>query len=100
LEDKHGCFGVEVLAAVSPTSQHPKHCYLERFWRTWMIWSSFLMDSLLGVVEPMLSAPSDPPSGLLVSKTERARSLGLFVRVGFVWGEEAGDDTRGGWRDC
>lgn len=64
-----------------------------------MIWSSFLMESLLGL-EPKPSVPSEPPSALVVSDPARARSLGLLVRVGFVWGDDAGDDTRGGWRDC
>ena len=60
-----------------------------------MIWSSFLMDSLLGM-EAWLPGLSDPPSWPPVSKAERTRSLGLFVRAGLVWGEEAGDETRGG----
>jgi hypothetical protein len=64
-----------------------------------MIWSSFLMESLLGM-EPTLSVLSDLSSKLVASDPERTRSLGLFVRAGFVWGEEAGDATRGGWRDC
>jgi hypothetical protein len=64
-----------------------------------MIWSSFLMESLLGT-EPKLSVLSDPPSWLVVSEAARTRSLGLFVLAGFVWGEDAGDETRGGWRDC
>ena len=49
---------------------------------------------LLALSEPIAS---DPARALLV---EAIASLGLLVLAGLVWGEEAGDDTRGGCRGC
>ena len=53
--------------------------------RTWMIWSNFLIDSRLGpgagVSEPSVSRPS---RRVVMSRLLRGRSLGLFVRAGFV----------------
>ena len=59
----------------------------------------------------MATVPSplcDPeaPSGPSASDATRCRaddpgaSLWLFVREGLVWGEDAGDATLGGCRDC
>ena len=39
----------------------------------------------------------DPDRGRTAAATS---SLGLLVRVGFVWGEEAGEATLAGWRGC
>lgn len=76
--------------------------------RTWMIWSNFLTASLLGV--PACMTPLSPlPSSAslypgisdvdLVCELEPS-SLGLFVLVGFVLGDEAGDAVTGGGRGC
>lgn len=74
---------------------------------TWTIWSSFLIDSRLGPEDEDASPLSGVPvaSCLEVASEPVLRcppmfSLGLFVRVGFVWGDEAGEDTLGGCRDC
>ena len=72
--------------------------------RTWTIWSSFLMESRLGPVEALSALPG-PPGPSVAGRSETGRdlgvvSLGLFVLVGFVWGEEAGEETLGGCRGC
>jgi hypothetical protein len=95
LQDNDGCFAIVVLVGGSATSSIQRTTVV----RTWMIWSSFLMEALLGT-ESKLSLLSDPPSWFVVSEAARTRSLGLFVCVGFVWGDDAGDETRGGWRNC
>lgn len=76
-------------------------------WPTCMIWSSFLMDSLLG---PATGAA--PPSVIAAvscadaAEPSRARpaaampSRRLLVLEGFVCGEDAGEAARGGCRDC
>ena len=59
------------------------------------------MDSLVGP-RPALSALSGlvAPSRPAESKSGRARSLGLLDRAGFAWGDDVGDETRGGCLDC
>lgn len=73
--------------------------------RTCIIWSSFLMDSFVGppdvrpVADETPLSPPPPPSsdgpGGAASEVARERlvsaSLGLFVRVGLVWGCVAGE---------
>lgn len=72
---------------------------------TCMIWSSFLIESRLGP-ERLPSPPSARfvSSGLVDSDEALVcppkPCLELFVLVGFVWGEEAGDDTLGGCLGC
>jgi hypothetical protein len=77
-------------------------------WKFWMIWSSFFIDSADG---PPAAGGAGSKRGEGVgsrfeaaepARTRPARlsSLGLFVRVGFVCGEEAGDETRGEGRAC
>lgn len=76
--------------------------------RTWMIWSSFLIDSADGPPAAGAAGSSrgeGAGSRLEAPEPARARpvrpsSLGLFVRDGFVWGDEAGDETRGDGRAC
>lgn len=58
---------------------------------TWMIWSSFFTDSLLG--------PESEPGalgfgGVAEPRPSREASLELLVRAGLVWGEAAGDEAR------
>lgn len=67
---------------------------------TCIIWSSFFTASLLGPfvgitpLSPLPSSPSLDPGILGPS------SLGLFVRDGFVRGDEAGDAVTGDGRGC
>lgn len=68
--------------------------------RTCTIWSSFLTLSRLGSKEPRSPLPVElPPSRRRFSDGVLARGLGVSLRlfdlVGFVWGEEAGDDALG-----
>lgn len=69
---------------------------------TCMIWSNFLMESLLGPVSTppslFLIAPESCPVAsdpVLEWPPDRTFSLGLLVLVGLVVGEEAGDEERG-----
>lgn len=94
--------------SVQDRAQRPR---LSRL-RTWMIWSNFLMESAVGPVlgwtSAVVVAVGEPASAVSCPEApdpDRARaprrpSLGLFVREGFVWGEEAGDETRGAGRAC
>jgi len=73
---------------------------------TCMIWSSFRIESLVGPPALTPIASKVGTSCPEVSEPARQRalvpraSLGLLVRVGLVWGEVAGDDTRGGCLGC
>jgi hypothetical protein len=75
---------------------------------TCMIWSSFLTFSLLGPEPEERSPPSPPDRPTRLpgpSETDLVfelliASLELFVLVGLVCGEEAGDEILGGCRDC
>jgi hypothetical protein len=52
---------------------------------------------VLGEPSPSpLAAALDPARG----RDARTASLGLFVLDGFVWGADAGDETRGEARTC
>jgi hypothetical protein len=75
-----------------------------------MIWSNFLIASLLGPGTGFISSSPAPvlSSGSLYAGTSelglervaRLSSLGLLVRCGFVVGEEAGEAIRGDGRGC
>ncbi len=77
-----------------------------------MIWSSFRTDSLVGPAAATVPGLSGPWSAMAlscatgVSEPDRVRetapgaSRGLFVRMGLVWGDDAGEATLGGCLDC
>ena len=77
---------------------------------TCMIWSSFLIASLLGPVDVLLSSSSPPilssvslyasTSELGLERIGRPSSLELFVRLGFVVGEDAGEAILGEGLGC
>lgn len=74
---------------------------------TCIIWSIFLTASLLGpvVITPLSPLPSSVSlyPGVSILGLElglKPSSLGLFVLVGFVRGDEAGDAVIGEGRGC
>lgn len=97
------CFVVDLESSTSTATLLKKFC---------TIWSSFLTASAGGpgigrsLSSDILGFDSAAGSPLPWSEAPEpalARSpasRGLFVRDGFVWGDEAGEDVRGGTRGC
>ncbi len=106
MEYNEGGFGEVVLmdARISNERSQAHILYLKLV--TWITWSSLVIESLSRTNASGALAPKFRLSGVLeprsldVPEPALSSSLGLFVLVGLVRGELAGDAVTGDGRGC